>query len=357
MAQPHITDTEILTEHLGYAPVSLLDSIINVVNSLADRTLDRVEQGLTGASAKTLGFEKALKKQQQQQKQNPSADPPRTADEAAKFEVADGVHKLETLLCNAIDKNFDIFELYVMRYLICLSPDARPWLRLSHYGPHDFDAPARDGAPTPESVNAVRRSLQGSQRLNVMLRAEKARNAALLAKLRAAVAGSAAATGGRQARAALGAGEHAVKAEEDAAAPFGFLHAKGGLQDADARTPISTTTAFTLSQLQALRALSTSLTNLMPDLAGRSDENGDDDRRKGWRRERVEYVEVATRKHLENVRGLELGENGEVRDGEWQGEGKKLAEGEVEGLENMAAALGGGSGEASSRKEDEMDES
>ncbi|CRK38186.1 hypothetical protein BN1723_004412, partial [Verticillium longisporum] len=153
------------------------------------------------------------------------------------------------------------------------------------------------------------------------------------------------------------AGEHAVKAEEDAAAPFGFLHAKGGLQDADARTPISTTTAFTLSQLQALRALSTSLTNLMPDLAGRSDENGDDDRRKGWRRERVEYVEVATRKHLENVRGLELGENGEVRDGEWQGEGKKLAEGEVEGLENMAAALGGGSGEASSRKEDEMDES
>ncbi|CRK22087.1 hypothetical protein BN1723_012566 [Verticillium longisporum] len=176
MAQPHITDTEILTEHLGYAPVSLLDSIINVVNSLADRTLDRVEQGLAGASAKTLGFEKALKKQQQQQqqKQNPSADPPRTADEAAKFEVADGVHKLETLLCNAIDKNFDIFELYVMRYLICLSPDARPWLRLSHYGAHDFDAPARDGAPTPESVNAVRRSLQGSQRLNGYMKAVKA---------------------------------------------------------------------------------------------------------------------------------------------------------------------------------------
>ncbi|RNJ53318.1 hypothetical protein D7B24_002020 [Verticillium nonalfalfae] len=357
MAQPQITDTEILTEHLGYAPVSLLDSIINVVNSLADRTLDRVEQGLTGASAKTLGFEKALKKQQQQQpKQNPSADPPRTADEAAKFEVADGVHKLETLLCNAIDKNFDIFELYVMRYLICLSPDARPWLRLSHYGPHDFDAPARDGAPTPESGNAVRRSLQGSQRLNVMLRAEKARNAALLAKLRAAVAG-AAPTGGRPARAALGDCEHAVKAEEGAGAPFGFLHAKGGLQDADARTPISTTTAFTLSQLQALRALSTSLTNLMPDLAGQGDEDGNDDRRKGWRRERVEYVEVATRKHLENVRGLELGKNGEVRDGEWQGEGKKFAKGEVEGLENMAAALGGGSGEASSRNEDEMDES
>ncbi|CRK22086.1 hypothetical protein BN1723_012565, partial [Verticillium longisporum] len=107
----------------------------------------------------------------------------------------------------------------------------------------------------------------------------------------------------------------------------------------------------------ALRALSTSLTNLMPDLAGQGDENGDDDKRKGWRRERVEYVEVATRKHLENVRGLELGKNGEVRDGEWQGEGKKFAKGEVEGLENIAAALGGGSGEASSRKEDEMDES
>ncbi|KAM0334408.1 hypothetical protein ACHAQA_001434 [Verticillium albo-atrum] len=349
MAQSQVSDTEILTEHLGYAPVSLLDSIINVVNSLADRTLDRVEQGLSSATPKTLGFEKALKKQQQQK--NPSADPPRTAEDAAKFEVADGVHKLETLLCNAIDKNYDIFELYVMRYLICINPDTRPWLRLSHYGGYDFDAPAREDAPSTESVNAVRRSLQGSQRLNVMLHAEQARNAALLAKLRAAVGGKAV---GRPARLSLGEGE--VKDEEGAKAPFGFLHAKGDLTDADAKTPITTTTAFTLSQLQALRALSTSLTNIMPDLAGEGDASVEDERRKGWRRERVEYVEVATRKHLENVRGLELGKNGEVRDGEWQGEGRNFAKGEVEGLENIAAALGGG-GEASSRKEDEMDES
>ncbi|KAM0275893.1 hypothetical protein ACHAQH_007280 [Verticillium albo-atrum] len=352
-ATPVDSETDAIVDDWDF--MSLLDSIINVVNSLADRTLDRVEQGLSSASPKTLGFEKALKKQQQQQQQkNPSADPPPTAEEAAKFEVADGVHKLETLLCNAIDKNFDIFELYVMRYLICVNPDARPWLRLSHYGAHDFDAPARDGAPTFESVNAVRRSLQGSQRLNVMLHAEKARNAALLAKLRAAVGGKAV---GRPARASLGEGDDGVKDEEGASAPFGFLHARGDLADADANTPITTTAAFTLSQLQALRALSTSLTNIMPDLAGEGDATGDDERRKGWRRERVEYVEVATRKHLENVRGLELGKNGEVRDGEWQGEGRKFAKGEVEGLENIAAALGGGSGEASSRKEDEMDES
>jgi kinetochore protein Mis12/MTW1 len=62
--------------------------------------------------------------------------------------------------------------------------------------------------------------------------------------------------------------------------------------------------------------------------------------RKGWRRDRVEYVEGATRKHLENVRGLELGKQGEIRDGEWQGRGRMVATGEVEGLESVNTMLG-----------------
>ena len=106
--------------------------------------------------------------------------------------------------------------------------------------------------------------------------------------------------------------------------PLAFLHNKGALTDGGAEAPITTTTAFTLSQLQALRALSTSLRNLMPDLevpkeGGEGQEEEDTEARKSWRRERLEYVETAARKHLENVRGLELGKNGEVRDGEWQG--------------------------------------
>ena len=66
------------------------------------------------------------------------------------------------------------------------------------------------------------------------------------------------------------------------------------------------------------------------------------DTRKSWRRERLEYVETATRKHLENVRGLELGKDGEVLDGEWDGGGRSLAKGEVESLERAVSLLGGG---------------
>ena len=73
---------------------------------------------------------------------------------------------------------------------------------------------------------------------------------------------------------------------------------------------------------------------------GQEREEDDTEARKSWRRERLEYVETAARKHLENVRGLELGKNGEVRDGEWQGEGRSLGSGEVDGLEKVVSILG-----------------
>ncbi|ROT38857.1 hypothetical protein SODALDRAFT_277537 [Sodiomyces alkalinus F11] len=338
MAGTQPPDTVLLTEHLGYAPVSLLDSIINVVNSLADRTLDRVEQGLAGATPKTLGFERALKKRHQQQQGQSSGAPhplPLSPQEAAEFEVADGVHKLETLLCNAIDKNFDIFELYVMKYLICVNASTRSWIRLAHYNDLAFDALHRDESPSTESVNAVRRSLQESQRLNGMLYVEKARNAELLAKLRVSV-GDQLSTSMRSSVIKSDTKRETVENK----GPFGFLHDNGDLAEADAQTPITTTSAFTLSQMQALRALSTSLSNLIPGLEGDSDASeARDQPRRGWRRERMEYVQGATRKHLESVWGLELADNGLVRDGDWQGRGRKFAKGEVEGLEKSLAVI------------------
>jgi kinetochore protein Mis12/MTW1 len=141
--------------------------------------------------------------------------------------------------------------------------------------------------------------------------------------------------------------------------PFRFLQEKGHLAEGDAETPLTTTTAFTLSQLQSLRELSAVLRAAMPRLAAAGEEEVDEERegdgkdeKKSWRRERLEYVETATRKHLENVRGLELGKNGEVRDGEWDGGGRNLAKGEVESLERVMSILGG-----SRDEQDRMDES
>lgn len=70
----------------------------------------------------------------------------------------------------------------------------------------------------------------------------------------------------------------------------------------------------------------------------------ENEKEKSWRRQRVEYIESQSRRHLENVGGLELGRNGEVRDGEWQGEGRRLGKGEVVDLERVVAMMGGNVG-------------
>lgn len=211
----------------------------------------------------------------------------------------------------------------------------------------------------------MRRRLQASQQLNAMLHAERARNEALLDALRAVVGlppgtEKEKAVQERRQKARLKPkmevdGED-MDLDADTKPPFGFLHDAGGLAAGAAEKPLETTTAFTLSQLQALRALSTSLRNIMPDLESAREEGEDDGGRKSWRRERMEYVEAATRKHLEHARGLELGKDGEVRDGEWQGEGRKLAADEVEGLEKVVSLLGG-AGPAGDDPGNEMDDS
>ncbi|KAL5085387.1 hypothetical protein Trisim1_010613 [Trichoderma cf. simile WF8] len=330
------SDYELLTEHFSYPPVSLLDDIINTVNVLADRALDSVERLLLSIPPKKLGFSKSSK----QPDQNPNLSP----EEAAKLEIENGTHQLETLLNASIDKNFDIFELYVMQNIITVRPQDQPYMRLSHYSGLDFPdddtaAAQQIDKPSPESITALRRRLQASQKLNAVLEAEKARNDALLKTLRSL----------------LGVVPDATKTEEKessngesggssaAAHPFTFLRDRGGLEESGGQQPITTTTEFTLSQLQALRALSGSLRELLPGLGDASVTDAEAaSASASWRRDRAEYIETSSRKYLETVVGLELGPEGEVRDGEWQGEGRGLSKGEVEGLEKVAAMLGGG---------------
>ncbi|RYP62827.1 hypothetical protein DL769_007155 [Monosporascus sp. CRB-8-3] len=415
------SDTELLTEHFGYPPVSLIDDIINSVNILAERALNSVEQGLLNAPPAALGF-KANNRQQRPRDAaaGEAADPA----EAAKDEIEAGTHQLETLLCASIDRNFDKFEIYVLRNILCVRPaDVRDWIRLSHYEGLDFSSAASassaiagtasggdgDGAaaadgdremredgdgegvaatnpdvPTLAGISRLRRKLRESMRLNALLTAEHARNERLLRDLRRLVGAPADSKVKRESTSTTAAARPTVDDDDnnnnnspprdDAAdaggsrkSPFAFLHRKADLAaEAGPDAPLSTTTAFTLSQMQALRALSTSLRTLAPDLAppprdsspsssasaavddgdgdGRAGESENKRKKKSWRRERLEYVEGAARRHLESVQGLELGGGGEVRDGEWQGGGRSLARGEVEGLERIVSLLGGGGG-------------
>ncbi|KAF3064431.1 mind kinetochore complex component [Daldinia childiae] len=217
-------------------------------------------------------------------------------------------------------------------------------------------------------------------RLNALLTAERARNEKLLNELQDLVGITPAHVKSEKASP-----QSSVSAPAQIKnSPFAFLHRKGSLTAGGSEAPLSTTTAFTLSQMQALRALSTSLRTITPDLVPSTsaaeamdvdtDNDGDKDKeRKSWRRERLEYVEGATRRYLETVEGLELGRHGEVRDGEWQGAGRGLARDEVGGLEGVITLLGGDEEEereqqennssgtarrsASSLRDDRMDES
>ncbi|KAJ6787612.1 hypothetical protein PWT90_05013 [Aphanocladium album] len=360
MSAPDNAEYELLTEHFSYPPVSLLDDIINAVNVLADRALGAIETTLTRLPAQNLGFGHSKKRPAS------GADPNLSPEEAAKREIENGTHQLETLLNASIDKNFDIFELYVMNNILTVKRDDQPFMQLAHYKGLDF-FPASTSAddatapppprPTLESVTQLRRRLHASQQLHVALETERVRNDALLKKLRAALG---------VAVPAPAAGTAAVKQEEDdedaaaAAAQeqtnaLGFLTDRGTLEEGGTVRPITTTTEFTLSQLQTLRSLSSSLRTLLPAIGGsggededsggdqqskEEEEDDDDGAEKSWRRERAEYVEGASRRYLETVAGVELGPGGEVRDGEWQGAGRGITRGEVEGLEEVVAVLG-----------------
>ena len=246
-----------------------------------------------------------------------------------------------------------------MQNILTVQPrDLRPHVRLAHYAGLDFselpppdetqaDAETAAGSsdrPTVESVTALRRRLQASQKLNVALHREKARNDTLLRNLRDVLGVDA--TGVKKEEGAETA-EHEGEQQQSSSSTFGFLsQGRAHLASIGSDTPITTTTQFTLSQLQAMRALSTSLRTLLPDLstspddaaASRESSTGS----KTWRRERAEYVEASSRKYLEKSGGLELGDQGRVRDGEYQGEGRVLGKGEIEGLENAVTMLGEG---------------
>ncbi|KAL1898326.1 hypothetical protein Cpir12675_001951 [Ceratocystis pirilliformis] len=353
-------NTEILTEHFGYPPVSLLDDIINAINILAESALMSIEQGLLRSPPAALGFRPPRKNKSKKNKAPPEDIATTSVEEAARFEIDNGTHQLETLLCSSIDRNFDIFELYVMRNILSLRPDDRAWMRLRHYDGLDFSRLDDPDAPSVVGVATLRRKVSASQRLTAKLQAEKAQNNALLTTLRGLVERAVIKPDPDAQVIANGDSTEiptSAPTAQSVTGPLAFLQATEGLGTADATAPLQTTAAFALSQLPALRALSISLRSIAADLQPPADADADDGSgpaggetpsRRSWRKSRVEYIEIATRKHMERARGLELGLQGEVRDGEWQGAGRKISMAEVEGLESVLALMGGpvgGSGE------------
>lgn len=130
MSAPTDTTTELMTEHLQYAPLTLVDDVINSANAVLYQAMDAFETYLrettipaiptaTSSSSATKAFDL-----------DASNDSER---DALYTELEFGMAQVETLLENAVDRNFDAFELYVLRNVFNVPDDVDGYLRLRHH--------------------------------------------------------------------------------------------------------------------------------------------------------------------------------------------------------------------------------
>jgi len=77
-----------------------------------------------------LGFDLRAKAENQEVTKDDEGNPVYPGREQ---EIEEGVHKLETLLEANIDRNFDKFEIWVLRNVLCVPEDLVPWVQLGHY--------------------------------------------------------------------------------------------------------------------------------------------------------------------------------------------------------------------------------
>lgn len=311
-------------------PQTLLDDIINTVNELVFQAVNEIEDSLLNTDADTLGFVKA--------------DGVSDADfqATARTEVETGIVQLESLLNATIDKNFDKLEIYTLRNLLTVSnlkedEGLENWVMLDHY--RDIDQAGN--APADESalgaLTALRKRVQETEKLHRALKAEVARNEALLAKLRPL---GVEAQSTRQSTGGIDQSfTSAASATGQEQPSFSFLSSAPAASELDIiakrdAQPLTQNTKFTLSQLTGLRKL---LDELRPHLAsiprpGLGSEA---------QRTRDAYIDSQTRKAMAR-NGVEPGPG----QGDGQSAGRTMSAQEVKALETMAGSLGrGGQGD------------
>ncbi|ODQ64571.1 Mis12-domain-containing protein, partial [Nadsonia fulvescens var. elongata DSM 6958] len=115
----------VLTEHFGYAPITVVDDIINAVNKFLYKCTDAIEKFLT----------QRMEREEQKRLQRENAGKKMLGGPIFRpDEIMEGTNKLETLMESIVDRNFDKFELYTLRNLFLIPADLIEggWLRLEH---------------------------------------------------------------------------------------------------------------------------------------------------------------------------------------------------------------------------------
>ncbi|RMZ68646.1 MIND kinetochore complex component Mtw1 [Pyrenophora seminiperda CCB06] len=391
MASSKQQESMLLTEHFTWPPISLIDDIINAVNEVLYRCTDSFETGLSAADPSLLGFADLYAAQGRTPEKDEDGQ---DIYPEAKLEIEEGVLKLETLMENAVDKNFDKLEIWTLRNVFALGrgkggdEGLGDWVRLGHY--EKLEPPSKDPNLTPEALYTLRRKLIETRKLNAVLIAEKTRNDAQIARLRALVqpnTTTTTTTTKRESRTSTSPTEQPPNQNNNA--PFSFLTHTPAAQslglhslpapltsttsdkNTEKTAPLTTHTTFTTSQLPHLRQLLASLkphlpttalpSNTTPSHSSSSSSSsaaaatGGAAGLKGKEeltRERKVYVESQSKRILER-RGVDTKDGVE---GVWEGSSRVRAE-EVRGLEGLVAGLNrrgnGDTGMGAKEKEEE----
>jgi len=128
MSAPTDTNTELMTEHLQYAPLTLIDDVINSANAILYQSMDAFETYLRDTLIP------GIRSGHGRDKKAFDLDASEDADKEELYkELEFGMAQVETLLENAVDRNFDAFELYVLRNVFNVPDEVDGYLRLQHH--------------------------------------------------------------------------------------------------------------------------------------------------------------------------------------------------------------------------------
>ncbi|KAI4118201.1 MAG: hypothetical protein LQ338_007442 [Usnochroma carphineum] len=310
----------LLTEHFRYTPLSLIDDIINTVNTIVYRAIEAIENGLFSVPPQQLGY--SPDSDTSGDAIIPDADHPDSKDE-----IENGVHQLETLLEATVDKTFDKFEIYTLRNILTVPDELAPWVRLGHY--EGLTLPLSADTPTPESILALRRKVQETRKLNLALRNTHASNAATITQLKSLLSTSQpkpeTQPSASPSLASTSERSLAFLVSHPAATSLGLSFRQ------PSKDPLTTNTQFFISQLPALRQ---ALAELKPRLKSLPEKIGDVD----WesrREERRAYIEGRVRKVVDGLGGGGGGDGDGMK-------GVRVGREEVRDLEGVVGAVGRG---------------
>ncbi|KAF9141233.1 hypothetical protein BGX30_005243 [Mortierella sp. GBA39] len=147
---------QLLTEHFGFSPLSFVDDVINSVNNMIYQA--------------SMALQEFVENEMEAWAIQHQSQLPKNYD--VKVESAKGMHKFETLLEAAVDKNFDRFELYALKNLFGVPEDVD--IVLPHYEALDFGIGADKEEALDKELELLRQQVIMTKAMNYKLRKELA---------------------------------------------------------------------------------------------------------------------------------------------------------------------------------------